>query len=118
MSFGIEFIFIFGTPLTVNSMFFGDRFFMISLIDFWLILIKNGSPKQLSGLICSSLVRDLFPHTSTFYSGKTDKCQKHSFHFFLFFNKQKDVIHTCTFYAGKTYKFAVIVFTIVTKNST
>ena len=58
----------------------------------------------------SLIFRDLFPHTSTFYHGKTYKCQKPRFP--TFFKKIEECIHTCTFYNCKTDKCAVTIFTI------
>ena len=64
-------------------------------------------------MLCFSFfvtARDIFPRTSTFYVGKTYKCEKP----WNFVSKQ--IVLTCTFYRGKTYKCAVAVFAILMKN--
>ena len=95
-----------------------DRFIlMIWGISILLILIKNASKKKMLGLSFFVTFRDICPHTSTFYVGKTYKYQK-PWDLNLFHPKQ-NVLRTCTFYLRKTYKCAVTVFTVLTnKKST
>ena len=62
-------------------MFWGDGFFMILGIGIVSIFIKNISKDVEFALPCSVPFRDLFPHTFTFYFGKTHKCQKPIFPF-------------------------------------
>ena len=99
----------FGNLLASIFIFWGDRFNWLFIIFF----IKMAPKSRECITPFSVLFRDLFPHTSTFYNGKTYKCQKPCFP--TFFKQLKECIRTCTFNPGKTYKCAVTVFTIIKK---
>ena len=88
-------------------------FLMVLLINCWSTFdqkriqqVRDGTPR----------FRDLLAHTSTFYIGKTYKCQKP--HFPIFLKIYKEFLHTCTFDLGKTYKCTVTVFTVFVSFST
>ena len=113
MSFGIVFDSI-SVPLCHQIPCFWVIVFFDDLLNrFLIILIKMAPADKPRNLPFSICVRDLFPHTSTFYPRKTYKCQK--LRFPTFFNKLKEFIHTCTFYQRKTNKCAVTAFTILRK---
>ena len=119
-SFGIDFWSVWASivapywiPLASNSMFWGDCFFDNLFELFFFIDCASNWLRQVGGwyLVFSVFVRDLFPHSCTFYCGKTYNCQKPCFS--TYFKQLRECIYTCNFYLRKTYKCAVTVFTMI-----
>ena len=107
---------LFWTPLASKSMFQGSFFFFDDSVDRNFSILEKTTPTlREHGPPFSKLFRHLFPHTCTYYIGKTYKCQKQPFPTFC--KKEKEVLRSCIFYFGKTDKCAVTVFTVLTNKT-